>query len=44
VMSAGEQRETLAAVSRLLDTHPQTAGLATISLPYVTLCYRYVRP
>lgn len=44
VMSAGEQGETLAAVSRLLDTHPQTGGLQTLRMPYVTVCYRYVRP
>lgn len=44
VMSPRGQRETLAAVSRLLDTHPQTAGLETLRMPYVTVCYRYIRP
>lgn len=44
VMSPEEQRETLAAVSRLIDSHPQTAGLETLRMPYVTLCFRYVRP
>jgi SAM-dependent methyltransferase len=44
VMSPGEQRDTLAAVSRLLDSHPQTAGAETLRMPYVTLCFRYTRP
>jgi SAM-dependent methyltransferase len=43
VMDAGAQAETLAAVRELIDTHPQTAGLPVIELPYVTLAFRYSR-
>jgi SAM-dependent methyltransferase len=44
VMSSEQQAHTIAAVGELIDTHPQTAGLTTIDLPYVTLAFRYVRP
>ncbi|MEO8907280.1 MAG: class I SAM-dependent methyltransferase [Microbacteriaceae bacterium] len=44
VMSADGQRDTLAAVRTLIQTHPQTAGRDTIALPYVTVCFRYRRP
>lgn len=44
VMSPREQRDTLSAVSRLLDSHPQTADAETLRMPYVTLCFRYTRP
>jgi SAM-dependent methyltransferase len=41
LMPAGDQRDTLAAVRELIRSHPQTAGRETVSLPYVTVCYRY---
>lgn len=44
VMGPEQQSETIAAVGQLIDTHPQTVGLETIELPYVTLAFRYVRP
>jgi ubiquinone/menaquinone biosynthesis C-methylase UbiE len=44
VMSPREQRHTLADVSGLLDSHPQTADAQTLRMPYVTLCFRYTRP
>jgi SAM-dependent methyltransferase len=43
VMDAEQQAQTLASVTDLLDTHPQTAGREVIGLPYVTLAWRYVR-
>jgi Methylase involved in ubiquinone/menaquinone biosynthesis len=44
VMSPDDQRATLHAVERVLQTHPQTAGLDAFELPYVTVCFRYPRP
>jgi SAM-dependent methyltransferase len=44
LMAPREQNATLAAVTELLDSHPQTAGRARVELPYVTLCFRYRRP
>jgi SAM-dependent methyltransferase len=44
VMTPEDQAQTLAAVRKLLATHPQVAGQETIELPYVTLAFRYVRP
>jgi SAM-dependent methyltransferase len=44
VMMPEQQRETLDGVRRLLDTHEKTAGSETISLPYVTMAFRYTRP
>jgi len=44
VMSASEQAETLAAVSELLTSHPQTRDRDSVDFPYVTLCFRYRRP
>lgn len=44
VMSPADQRETLTAVSDLIASHPQTADRDSHELPYVTQCFRYVRP
>jgi SAM-dependent methyltransferase len=41
LMSSNEQRDTLAAVRELIRSHPQTTGMQTLALPYVTVCYRY---
>lgn len=44
VMDADERDQVLAAVRDLLDTHPATAGNQTLSLPYVTVAFRYTKP
>ncbi len=44
VMDADGRDQALAAVRELLDTHPQTAGEETLSLPYVTVAFRYTKP
>lgn len=44
VMTPDQQASTIENVGSLIDSHPQTAGRATIGLPYVTLAFRYVRP
>jgi len=44
VMTPEQQRETLDRVRRLLDTHEKTTASETISLPYVTMAFRYTRP
>lgn len=43
-MSPDERADMLAQVRELLDTHPDTAGRAEISLPYVTRCWRAQLP
>ena len=43
LMTEAEQDATLAAVSTVLATHPQTAGRETFEFPYVTVCFRYRR-
>lgn len=43
VMTADDQRRTLLAVRRVLDTHPQIVGSVSLSLPYVSLAFRYRR-
>jgi len=44
VMSPDDQRDTLAAVRELIQTHPQIVDREKIALPYVTVCFRYRRP
>ncbi len=39
-----EREAQLARVRELLETHPDTAGSATVDLPYVTRCSRAVLP
>lgn len=39
-----EREAQLARVRELLETHPDTAGRATVDLPYVTRCSRAVLP
>jgi SAM-dependent methyltransferase len=40
VLEPPERERLLAAVRRLLDVHPDTAGRERVPLPYRTLCYR----
>lgn len=44
VMAPEERDATLAAVDRLLQTHPDLAGVTEYWLPYVTVAYRYRAP
>lgn len=44
VLPASERRALLDAVGRLLDEEPETAGRATVPVPYTTHVLRYVRP
>lgn len=41
LMPPARQKATLAAVNRLVDTHPALAGREAFELPYVTVAYRY---
>ena len=42
VLDPPERERLLAAVRRLLNQHPDTAGRERVPLPYRTLCYRSV--
>jgi hypothetical protein len=42
VLSPPERERLLAAVRRLLDEHPDTAGRERVPLPYRTLCFRAI--
>lgn len=44
LLSAAAQHEVVGDVRRVLDGHPETAGRASIALPYVTASFRYDRP
>jgi hypothetical protein len=42
VLDPPERERLLAAVRRLLDQHPDTAGRERLPLPYRTVCYRAI--
>ena len=42
-LDPADRERLLAAVRRLLDEHPDTAGRRTLCVPYRTLCFRAVR-